>query len=319
MHVFVFLILCAAQCYVRSESHTENIETLMDNVVVLKVHYGVPSRVYVPLTCGEDNQIQPVFWKRNGEELSPRLEGNQVSVLVEEMNGGNYSCHLSSNGQYVNHTVIMVQLEENRTVILEEKSTEDGYIHCSALNYSGPFHCSWTRRRTRANAAVLLIKAHRNSVVIPCELNADGSGVQCQNNNCPTEEEQHRISLTVYLYSHSRLEKYEKTFYLREIVRPGRLPNLHLTEGRAFSWSYPETWQEPCSFFGLQFQVKVVHHGQPCNSEEHIVQNIIQENTYEVGVKTKKYVFCVRAQDKHTGGPWGHWNHCTVNKGIVSC
>ncbi len=36
-------------------------------VVVLRVPYGVGSRVYVPLTCGEAYQDQPVFWKKNGK------------------------------------------------------------------------------------------------------------------------------------------------------------------------------------------------------------------------------------------------------------
>lgn len=45
------------------------------------------------------------------------------------MSGGNYTCHLSSNGEYLNHTVILVQLDpDNRTVILEEKSPEEGEI-----------------------------------------------------------------------------------------------------------------------------------------------------------------------------------------------
>lgn len=62
-------------------------------------------------------------------ELNPALQGNQVRVLVEEMDGGNYTCHLGPDGQYLNHTVILIQLEpENRTVILEKKSPEEGEI-----------------------------------------------------------------------------------------------------------------------------------------------------------------------------------------------
>lgn len=50
-------------------------------------------------------------------------------ALVKEMKAGNYSCHLSSSGEYLNHTLILVQLDpDNRTVILEEKSPEEGEI-----------------------------------------------------------------------------------------------------------------------------------------------------------------------------------------------
>ena len=69
----------------------------------------------------------------------PALQGNQVKVPVEEMNGGNYTCHLGPDGEYLNHTVIMIQVE-NRTVILKEKSPQEGTIRkdggqrsCSAL------------------------------------------------------------------------------------------------------------------------------------------------------------------------------------------
>lgn len=36
-----------------------------------------------------------------------------------------------------------------------------GYIHCSAENYNGSFHCSWTRTTVRSTARVLLVKAKR--------------------------------------------------------------------------------------------------------------------------------------------------------------
>lgn len=62
-------------------------------------------------------------------DLKPALQGNQVKVLVEEMDGGNYTCHLGPDGEYLNHTVILIQLDpDNRTVILEEKSPEEGKI-----------------------------------------------------------------------------------------------------------------------------------------------------------------------------------------------
>lgn len=52
---------------------------------------------------------------------------------------------------------------------------------------------------------------------ISCQLDTDGAGVHCQDDNCPYKEEKHPISLTVYIHSYSRLEAYTKSFYLREI------------------------------------------------------------------------------------------------------
>lgn len=119
-------------------------------------------------------------------------------------------------------------------------------------------------------------------------------------------------------------------------VRPGALPNLQKEDANGFSWSYPDSWEKPCSFYGLNFQVKVVRHTQSCDSEapilvnetramdvpvsslsrQHFTQplftqvNNTDKTKSEVNVKTKKYVFCVRAQDKYTGGPFGPWSDC---------
>ncbi|XP_070700005.1 interleukin-12 subunit beta [Pempheris klunzingeri] len=317
MHTLFFVVLYAALCCASSQ---DNIETLMDNVLVLRVPDDRGTRVNVPLTCGEAFQNQPVFWKKNGMDYEPPLQGNQVKVLVEEMDGGNYTCHMSPSGEYLNHTLILIQLDpDNRTIILEQKSPKEGHIHCSAPNYKGSFHCTWTRTRSRSHAAVLLMKAERHLEKISCELDADGSGLHCQDASCPYKEEQHPISLTIYIHSDSRLEAFTKSFYLREIVRPAKLPDLRLSDGRVFSWSYPESWEKPCTFFGLQFQVKVVPSGHSCNSEEHIMYNTTEKTKYEVNIKTRKYVFCVRAQDKFTSGPFSHWSHCTVNKQTVNC
>ncbi|AWO99900.1 putative interleukin-12 subunit beta-like [Scophthalmus maximus] len=320
MSALLLVVLYSALCCAYSHGQQENIEILMDNVLVLRVPHGRGGREYVSLTCGEAYQNQPVFWKKNGVGLNPALQGNQVRVLVEEMNGGNYTCHLGADGEYLNHTLILVQLDpDNRTVILEQKSPKEGHIHCSAPNYKGAFHCTWKRTESRPNAAVLLVKAQRHLENLSCELDADGSGVRCDDGSCPYKEELHPISLIVYVHSFSRLEAYDKVFFMRDIVRPEKVSDLRSSEGNVFSWSYPDSWEIPCSYFGLQFQVKVVNNGQSCDSEEHIKQSITDVTKYEVSVKTKRYVFCVRAQDKHTNGPWSHWSHCIVNKQHVKC
>ncbi|KAM9729072.1 interleukin-12 subunit beta [Menidia menidia] len=321
MHLaFCCILLCANLCWASTDGHPENLDVLMDNVVVLRVPQTEGSMVEVPLTCGEDYQSMSVFWRKNGRELVPSLIGNKVKVLVKEMNGGNYTCHLSSNGEYLNHTMVLVQLDQNnRTVILEEISPDQGYIHCSALNYKGSFHCTWTKTQFRSHAAVLLVRAERFMEEIPCELDADGAGVRCQDTNCPYSEEQQPISLTLYMSSYFRMEAYTKSFYLREIVSPDKLPNLQVSDGKVFTWDYPDSWEKPCSFFGLQFQVNLVPHGHSCSSEELIANKTTDKTEYEVNVKTKKYVFCVRAQDKYTQGPWNPWSTCIVNKHEVRC
>ncbi|KAL6098815.1 il12b [Pungitius sinensis] len=314
MHALFLVLLGAALC---PTSSSINIETLMDNVLVLKVPYGVATKVLVPLSCGETHKNQRVVWKKNGEWIKPPLEGNQVQVEVKEMDGGNYTCHLGPDGDYLNYTLILIQLDaENRNVILEQSS--EGHIHCSASNYNGSFHCTWKRTKLRERASVLLVTAQRKSENISCEMYADGSGIHCQEDNCPYKEEQHRISLIVHIYIDSLLEVYNKPFYLADIVRPDALSNLSSNQ-KEFRWSYPDSWEKPDTYFGLQFQVKVVKKGLSCDSADQIEPHKTQETKYDLHIKYQKYELCVRAQDKHTMGPFGPWSSCTVNKKGKEC
>ncbi|KAM9331701.1 interleukin-12 subunit beta [Pholidichthys leucotaenia] len=311
MSLLFLTAVCAALSAAVSSS---SIETLADNVLVVKVPEADGSLVKVPLVCGEAHQNQPVFWSKNGEELMTK--GNKITVEVEELLGGNYTCHLSPNGEYLNHTTIMVQ--QNNIVILQKKDAKEGHVHCSGLNYNGSFHCTWKRTAHRSHAAVFLLHAERNGEKIPCELDADGSGVRCQIDYCPYKEEQHRIYLSMYIRIDYLIEHHTKSFYLREIVRPAKLPNVHVN-GKVFSWNYPDSWEKPCSYFGLNFEVKVVHKGQPCNSQRAIRNTTTDETKYKINFKEKNYVFCVRAQDKFTQGPWNHWSHCVVTNNAVDC
>ncbi|XP_047463939.1 interleukin-12 subunit beta [Mugil cephalus] len=320
MCILLVLVLSAVLGCTGAVPHHVNIETLMDNVVVLRMPHAQGTMVNVPLTCGEAYENEAVFWKKNGVEMEPPLQGNKVTVVVEEMRGGNYTCHLSPGGEYLNHTEILIQLDgASDPVILQNLSSEEGFVHCSAQNYKGSFHCAWTRTESRSNAAVLLVAAERYMQNIPCELDADGSGVHCQDTHCPFDEEKHRIAFTVYMRSAARLEAYKKSFYLREIVRPATIPNLSIHDGNEFRWDYPASWEKPCTYFGLQFEVKVVQNAQSCTSEAAIVSNITTDTAYKTNVRAKRFVFCVRAQDKNTLGPWSQWSQCVVNKNHVSC
>ncbi|KAJ0061668.1 hypothetical protein NL108_005811, partial [Boleophthalmus pectinirostris] len=142
------------------------------------------------------------------------------------------------------------------------------YIHCWTPNYRGDFQCSWTRSMDRSDATVLLVKGHRDEEPVSCVVKPDGSGMRCVDNNCPYKEEQHRISLTVYMKSVFRLEAFTKKFYLREIVTPAPPRELQLTNGSVFTWDYPESWERPCSYFSLLFNVRVVRNGENCHSDQ---------------------------------------------------
>ena len=52
--------------------------------------------------------------------LSTRHVGNELTVSVEEMIAGNFSCHLRNDGRYLNHTLVLVQLNpDDQNVLLK--------------------------------------------------------------------------------------------------------------------------------------------------------------------------------------------------------
>ncbi|KAM9788637.1 interleukin-12 subunit beta [Neosynchiropus ocellatus] len=312
MLLLILTSLWASPCVTSLLPHQDYLEILMDNVVYLQVPHNQNTRVQVPLTCGQSYQDQAVFWKKDGKEVEPALRGSSVSVVVEEMDGGNYTCHSGSDGRVLNHTLVLVKLESDNHRVILEKPPTGGPIHCSAPNYKGAFHCKWKRMRSRSSASVLQVKVQRNRTTIPCTLLADGSGVHCQDSSCPHVEEQHHISITVHIRSHARLEEYSKQFFLRDIVRPDKLQNLRSSEESLFSWDLPDTWAQPCSFYSLEFEVKVVDDDRHCSGEGHTLGSITDERQFKVDLESKGYIFCVRARDKFTSGPWSHWSHCAV-------
>ncbi|XP_056451126.1 interleukin-12 subunit beta-like [Gadus chalcogrammus] len=308
--LLALMVVCVASNFVSCEV---TIYSPMDKVLVLSVPHGPQAPSNVSLVCGEAYKDQDVVWKKNGQ--STRYVGNQLTVRVEEMMAGNFSCHLRRDGSYLNHTLVLVQLNpDNETVLLEKLpgSSDTQHIQCSGNNYSGSFNCRWTK--TRENAAVLLVKAERNSTAIACEVEADGSGVRCNERGCVKQEERHFIDFSVYIYSNARLEKYSRVFFLRDIVIPGRVTNLRL-EGEKFLWEEPEFWERPCSYYQLQFEVKRVQQGASCQGCPALKEKteIMGDKSFPIyKKKPKKYVFCVRAQDKYTGAPWGEYSELAV-------
>ncbi|XP_077360732.1 interleukin-12 subunit beta [Festucalex cinctus] len=301
-----------------ADSQHRSTVVLMDNVLVGTIPYKNATS-HIPLTCGSAHQHKAVFWKRNGEEIQPSLLGEQVSVEVIETVGGNFSCHLSSSGDYLNHTLVLIQVnQDEERVILDDQGPGEGAIHCWASNYNGSFRCTWIRNKFRNDAYVLMVKAQRMSQALPCQWDPNGSEASCQDSACSYREEEERVSVSVYMVSSFMLEIYTKSFYLRDIVRPEAV-GVHAVGGKRFQWSYPESWQRPCTFFGLAFQVKVVGGSHSCNTQHNILTAETDASSFLVDVRDANYTFCVRGQDKHTRGPWGPWSQCRMNGEHAHC
>uniref|UniRef100_A0A8C9WB00 Interleukin-12 subunit beta n=1 Tax=Scleropages formosus TaxID=113540 RepID=A0A8C9WB00_SCLFO len=253
--------------------------------------------------CGEAYEGQEVFWRNEGQEIDQ--QGNHIQVTVEELTGGNYSCH-DSNGSFLNHTLVLVQLLNefgNGTFLhfFRDLRLKD----CTSRNYSGIFHCSWKwsegRRGDLFFAAVTRSSGQSN---ISCAADADRSGMIClDRTHCPYTEELHPIDLTIYVKYWYRVEKYTKQFYIAGIVKPDRV-RLRKAHGNTFEWEYPSTWNIPDSFFPLHFEVKVAPLNKDCDAEGE--QSRVQKRTFSVS-RRKNFLFCVRSQDTLTKSGWSEW------------
>ncbi|XP_036404369.1 interleukin 12Ba [Megalops cyprinoides] len=304
--VLVSLYLLTLHSVKGNKQQTQNYWVLKPNVIVVDVNLAqAVSKVDVPLRCGDAYGDKDIIWKNNGTQVG---RGNQIVVTVEEMLGGNYTCH-GHAGSFLNHTLVLVQGTERRIL---EKSHDTDYIQCSSRNYSGAFQCSWKWSRSR-NGNVVLVRAARSSVTsnITCSLDKSRLSITCQDHtHCPYSEETERINLTVYVKNKYRVEEYSRRFYITEIVKPDKIKITKADKG-TFEWGYPETWSSPNSYFPLTFQVKVIPRKKNCECESGCQRNKrVELHTTQSCRWTVRegFVFCIRAQDALCNSTWSDWS-----------
>uniref|UniRef100_A0A8C9SUC9 Interleukin-12 subunit beta n=1 Tax=Scleropages formosus TaxID=113540 RepID=A0A8C9SUC9_SCLFO len=274
------LLLFLLQTPGGSSQHSESASCCFP-VLVVNTDLNIHTQMQIPLSCGEAYEGQEVFWRNEGQEIDQ--QGNHIQVTVEELTGGNYSCH-DSNGSFLNHTLVLVQLLNGKSQarkILDKVENTD-YIQCTSRNYSGIFHCSWKWSEGRRGDLffaetfyILLfqlmprfpVRSSSGQSNISCAADADRSGMIClDRTHCPYTEELHPIDLTIYVKYWYRVEKYTKQFYIAGIVKPDRV-RLRKAHGNTFEWEYPSTWNIPDSFFPLHFEVKVAPLNKDCDAE----------------------------------------------------
>ncbi|XP_064181369.1 interleukin-12 subunit beta-like [Anguilla rostrata] len=297
--VFLLLVFLTLQSVTGAGSYNY---MLKPNVLVVVPAMG-SSTVQVTLQCGESYAHGDVVWRIKGREVA---RGNQVNIIVEEMLGGNYTCHARS-GALLNHTLVLVQAVHRRIL---DRSPDSEYIHCLSKNYSGVFQCSWTWSRTR-KGDLLLVTAARSTAEITCSLDPSGHSITCRDPaHCPYSEEIERIKLAVYVKNEFRMEKYTQAFYIAEIVKPDRI-TVTKVDRNNFEWGYPDTWSTPDSYFPLTFQVKVIPWKQRCDCEclarrsGKIELHTTQSRQWPV---REGFLFCVRAQDALCNSSWSDWS-----------
>ncbi|XP_062867364.1 interleukin-12 subunit beta [Trichomycterus rosablanca] len=290
--------------------HTGNSSSLRiikPNVVALEVSGNPMEQKWpVSLNCGDQFEGTKIHWQKNGQDIPN--QGNSINVTIEAMLGGNFTC-LSPSNEILNHTLVLVRPVDFEKAIVTRKSHKE-FITCLARNYSGTFHCSWKWDPIR-NGKVVFFNAFRHLNVFNCTVDSNNTGITCESPQCPFSEEVSRINFTLLVRNQYRLEEHLKTFFIRDIIKPDRV-NITKAENDKFEWKAPETWNSPCSYFQLQYEVKLVSHRRDCDAAplDHSHKQAIytKETHYEVSDK-KSYTFCVRAQDPLTNNAWSDWSH----------
>uniref|UniRef100_A0A8B9H9G5 Interleukin 12B, b n=1 Tax=Astyanax mexicanus TaxID=7994 RepID=A0A8B9H9G5_ASTMX len=225
----------------------------------------------VLLRCGDQFEGTEIHWQKNGMTIPD--QGNNITIAIYGMLGGNYTCH-NPSGELLNHTLVLVKPVDFEKAILT--ATDKEFITCVARNYSGPFHCFW-KWDSKRNGVVVFVKASRNSQLMNCSLDVDNNGLTCEEQQCPSSEEVNRISLTLMVRSQYRLEEHQKTFFIHDISKSFQCPLLDSAVMSSLFSDYP------------------------------IIPHYTNLTQYKVNSR-KSYTFCVRAQDSLTNQVWSEWS-----------
>ncbi|XP_036932874.1 interleukin 12Ba [Acanthopagrus latus] len=343
MKLFIFSIVCVLLQVTRQNpiSHWP----LLPHILVVEVD---GTKGQLPLSCLEtpeeltrrDSKSQDILWMKNGEETAQR--GNSYVVELEESLGGaNYTCH-SEDRSLLNHTVVLIKEDDTKRGKILVKADQEDYLKCSAQNYEGAFHCTWTWHRHRVGK-VAFIKARRFSDDIDTECSVDTSGrnwacssgqsnffctvddsgnrILCTDmQHCPYAEESEPILITVYVKTeHFLVENYSKQFFLSDIVKPDKV-KISKVNTTMIEWTYPSSWSSPFSYFPLTFQIALFN--RPCKSCDNPCTDSKATKTLTVDfanicqfeVKRKTKAVCVRAKDAFCNSPWSEWTHFGLEK-----
>ncbi|KAM8971876.1 interleukin-12 subunit beta [Pelodytes ibericus] len=275
---------------------------LRTNTFVVEITTENPVET-VELQCNVSEE-QQVYWAQDGQKKG---DGSTWELTVrEKAEVGNFTCHLQ-NGDIVEHKFILLKISQptkNKNSLLPDVKHP---IHCEAKNYSGHFNCSW---KATGNDALYMCHAHRGSVPIPCSAPVrHGSDyvVNCHDHQtCAYEEEIKHIMFSLHVIRGKKYDCHNKTFLLRDIMKPDPPRDLHKHQksaGVSLEWKYPKTWCNIHTYFPLIFNVNITN-------------EISRKMEYHAEIQDTRltlpthgdFKFCVQARDMYHNSPWSEWS-----------
>ncbi|XP_018098418.2 interleukin-12 subunit beta [Xenopus laevis] len=120
---------------------------------------------------------------------------------------------------------------------------------------------------------------------------------------CAFEEQMEPILVEVQVATEKRLMSMNKSYYIRDIVKPSPPENMRVLKGNRhlhISWSYPAPWSKFSSYFPMLFQLNMTYR----NDTEELV-NV--EGTRVLAVSPNVRRIKGRCRDLYYRSEWSPW------------
>ncbi|XP_026541088.1 interleukin-12 subunit beta-like [Notechis scutatus] len=278
------------------------------------------------LNCDKsESQHGSVYWKKgpkwvgNGRNLTIRVRGTP--------DAGNYTCWSSTTHELLSFRVVYITKKNEQgeidEPILKKYPEKNAYFYCEANNYSGNFTCFWKVHSQNPNLKFWIgdenqMKSASGRVI--CDINSEKTNTEysasCRRENpCSYTEEYEQIELSLHVcltdvFVH---EKHNRSFFIKDILKPDVSP-CQVTRNGTLILLHPATWSTPVSYFGLTYQIKTVFNN---NEEISEVDHSLLLQHGDIMTITKKlcrfsgYRCLIRSRDHYNShSDWSNWSNC---------
>ncbi|XP_066445625.1 interleukin-12 subunit beta isoform X2 [Eleutherodactylus coqui] len=304
----LILLICTDLLHASTNFH------LKEKTLIVEVDY-TNGKTVETVTINCDTSAYPdaatdsknIQWSKRGHI------GKTLTLKVSELpDARNYTCKLDNIG-IVDYTHIV--LHKASLPFYHRILNVQNPINCMTKNYSGYFTCSWNGTKDNPNPEFFFEAFNNNSTLLcdgiekhTTEGNViPGYTVNCYDSQICHYSEDPSIHVELHVIAKNRYERHEKSFTLRNIIKPDSPQDLHIhkkDEKLSLRWKYPKTWCNAHLFYQLIFNVKVERKSP--NGEENYVG--IEKTSLSVDYDDITQ-FCVQARDMyHVNSCWSNWS-----------
>ncbi|XP_078240186.1 interleukin-12 subunit beta [Pogona vitticeps] len=286
----------------------------------------VPPEKLVLICNISQEEADSVYWTKNQKWQG---NGKHLQITVQEPpDAGNYFCWSNTTHELLtNATVYLTKIYPSGEIanpILRRLPESKIYFKCTANNYSGIFTCIWisaiketelmfkigSHMKSQGNASEEIVCDEPVNDSSERNLKRYSASCRKQNSTCPSTEEYQPIEMVLQVFHGFVYEDHRHTFFIKDILKPD-ISECYNNKG-LLTWTPPQTWSTPVSYYGLTYQIKM--HGQICEvSSATILQN---ENTLSCyNRRCSKGACIIRSRDRYNiNSAWSNWSSCKYDQ-----